>query len=277
MRYCLACLLFVSVDSLLAQPESKGKLVKEFHHSFKDNPAAREGFELFGPDAAKCVRFDKDGLRISLPAGHKGIRRPTGVETLIDVGGDFEITVTFEVLAEPAPAGGKDKQTRFTLDIVLDKPGLNAASLSRTIYGKGVETVTWSALQPEGAEKAKTSMHYFPATAKSMRLRLVRTGASLAYDSSAGDNQDFVRLREDPFGTENLNKVRCVASTGSADAELEVRVTDLRIRAESLDRTTGEDDDAATNPRVYWMLLIAAVILLMGAGFALRRRAKRAT
>ena len=271
----LTCLGYILVAGVMADGGLLGqdtKIAKQFHHSFKDNPAARQGFELFGQDAAKRVQFEKDGLRITLPGGARGT---TGVETRIDVGGDFEITMAFEVLAEPAPAGGRDKQTRFTLDIVLDKPGLNAASLSRTIYGKGIEVVTWSALQPDDAAKPKTSMHYFSAAAKNMRLRLVRTGAALAYFHAEGDDQDFVRLHEDPFGTENLRTIRCVAATGAAGGALEVRVADLRIRAESLDRTT--DGDAPTNPRSYWWLLpVAALILLLGAALVVRHLQKRA-
>jgi hypothetical protein len=102
-----------------------------------------------------------------------------------------------------------------------------------------------------------------------MRLRLLRTGAVLAYESAEGDG-DFVRHREDPFGAENLTKVRCVATTGAADAELDVRVTDLRIRAESLDRTTASD--APANARSFWWLLpAAALVLLLGAAVVLRR------
>jgi hypothetical protein len=61
-----------------------------------------------------------------------------------------------------------------------------------------------------------------------------------------------------------------VATTGAADAELDVRVTDLRIRAESLDRTTASD--APANARSFWWLLpAAALVLLLGAAVVLRR------
>src|SRR5439155_13565311 len=128
------------------------------------------------------VRFEPDGLRITLPHAETGAAQTIGVETHLAVKGNFEITVKYEILKEPEPAGGRDKQTRFTLDIVLDKPGLNAASLSRTIYGEGVKYVPWAALQPDINVKPKPpNIAHVPAAGKTGRLRMVRTGSQLAY------------------------------------------------------------------------------------------------
>src|SRR5882724_9458195 len=226
--------LYANLPMLLTESAAQSNFKAEYHHSFKGNAGKREGFEFFGANAKHHVRFDPDGLRITLPMGVEEKRPTAGVATDIGVTGDFEITVAFEVLDEPAPEGGPDKQTRFTVDIVLDKVGLNAASLSRTVYGKGVEYVTWSGLQAEASAKPQTKMHYLPARGKSGSLRLVRTRSSLSYYASQEAGENFTLLQQHPFGTEDLKTVRLVGTTGAANAALDVRVTDLRIRAEAL-------------------------------------------
>jgi len=249
--------------------------LQEYQLSFQGEPSTLPKLRLDGPMAEECVRFDPDGLRITLPAGHPGVRPDTGLATGIRVKGDFEITVGFEILQEPKPAGGRDKQTRFTLDVVLDRPGLNAASLSRTVYGKGVEFVSWSALQPEGAGEARTTMEYDPAEGKTARLRLARSGSVLSFYGATGFQKEFRLLRKHPFGAEELNEVRLVGSTGGADAVLDVRVTDLQLRAESLLNLPGADPGHSRGKG--WLLLgvgvgVAITFSLLGVWLYMRHR-----
>jgi len=53
------------------------------------------------------------------------------VVTNFPIHGDFEITVGFEILQEPEPARAGKPQTRFTMGVGLDRPGVNSATLSR--------------------------------------------------------------------------------------------------------------------------------------------------
>jgi Protein of unknown function (DUF1583) len=261
----LGILLYANSPILLPEATAQSNLKAEYHHAFKGNAGKREGFEFFGARAKHYVRFDLDGLRLTLPIGGEEKRPTAGVSTDIGVTGDFEITVAFEVLDEPAPEGGPDKQTRFTVDIVLDKAGLNAASLSRTVYGKGVEYVTWSGLQAEASAKPQTKMHYLPAKGKSGSLRLVRTRSSLSYYASQEAGEDFTLLQQYPFGTEDLKTVRLVCTTGAANAALDVRVTDLRIRAEALSNLppAPEVQTPQESRRSFLWLLTALLVLLM--------------
>jgi len=62
----------------------------------------------------------------------------------------------------------------------------------------------------------------------------VREGGDICYYVAEGSAADFTFLTRYPFGTEDLKDFHVAGSTGGAGASLDVRVTDLRIRAESV-------------------------------------------
>jgi hypothetical protein len=211
-------------------------------------------------------------LHLKLPAGYGGVRPATGVARNVVVQGDFEITVDFEVLQQPEPeAAGPG--TRFTLDIVLDKPGLNAATISRMVSKRGDEVSTWVGLQPDLAGKPQTKIQYHRAEARSGRLRLARHGNALFYHAAEGNDGDFVLLKRYPFETDDLKVIRLVGTTGADTAALEVRVTEMRIRAENLPGLSNPENGPMTST---WRLgLLAAVFVAVFVAVRLYARLRR--
>jgi hypothetical protein len=65
------------------------------------------------------------------------------------------------------------------------------------------------------------------------RLRLVRTGANVSFLFSDAEHPEFTSIHEAAFGAKDLKNVRILASTGDVGAALDVRITELRIRAEA--------------------------------------------
>jgi len=257
--------------------DTKVESFQEYYLSFQGNPANSTGFKLLGPNAEECVRFEPDGLRLRLPPGQ---RPNTGLATGILVKGDFEITVDFEVLQEPNPAGGSDRQTRFGLNVVLDKPGLGQASFSRTVFGKGIQFSIWLSLH-EVAGQAQQRRRYVPTEGKAARLRLVRSGSVLSYYGSAGPTKDFALLQEYPFSAEDLKDVRLVGSTGEANASLDVRVSDLHIRAESLPNVPGLPTTSLPRSGGKGWLAVAGILglafpFVLGGWLYLRQRRRAA-
>src|SRR5262249_27162658 len=171
--------------------------------------------ERFGPDAEQCVKFERDGLRITLPPGYPGDRPPTGLGTGLTVKGDFEITVHFEILKEPAPEDAGSPQTRFTLVLVPDRPEYNEATLSRRVESLGgTQFLTWLALWDPETGTSQRRMKEFPTQARAGRLRLVRTGPELSYYVSEGPDEEFTLLEKYPLGEDDLRDVRVDGSTG---------------------------------------------------------------
>jgi serine/threonine protein kinase len=249
-----------------------GTNAQEYSHSFKDNPGAQEGWDLFGADAGECVKFEPAGLRITLPAGYPPERPSIGVMRRAAVKGDFEITVGYEILQEPEPADTV-KQTRFSLGVSLDRPNWSMATFSRTMTNNGPRHLAWVTLWDEAAGKNQQKAHGIPAEAKAGRLRLVRTGSLLAYLASEG-GEDFTHVQDFAFGAEDLSDVRLVGSTGGPRAALDVRVTDCCIRAASLPGVPAAAPAAAggRHGSLVALAVLFGIVVLAAAGFFARRR-----
>ncbi|MCI0681615.1 MAG: sigma-70 family RNA polymerase sigma factor [Gemmataceae bacterium] len=254
---------------------------QEFYRPLQGEPDEKPGFVPYGPAADECVKFEPEGVRIGLPAGYQGKRPGTGLVTDFGVKGDFEITVSFEMLREPA---AKDSGPNTELSLVIVprhtpepdvwvKANQNRASLARqgetpfslrrfvamsTTWNEETVTDQW------GNEllhlKETVTPVDFPTGATKGRLRLVRSGSFLFYCVAEGDSDTFRTLRKTEFGTADLKNVRILASTGGPRASLDVRLTDWRIRADDFPRKA-----AVTPPTTMPMeLILGASVLAVG-------------
>jgi serine/threonine protein kinase len=239
-------------------PEPRTEYPETFHPALKGNAGEIPGLVTFGPDAADCVRLEPDGLRITLPPTWPRQRPGTGVATDFGVKGDFEITVTFEVLRD-ARGGGWGNPTQLRLVVVPSehpRPGVwqkasqNRALLCREAPGRGnvggflVDATSW---HPEDITRDPWGNEIFtnierhaltqaPAEASAGRLRLVRRGSTLSFFTSDGPDGDFTLLHTQDFGTEDLKNVRILASTGGPGVSFDAVVNDVSIRAEGFPR-----------------------------------------
>ncbi len=235
--FLVAC-LFVMPSSVPAQGPQK-KYAQEYRHLFKGPPENPNDFAFNGPDAKAYVKFEPEGLRITLPPGHAKERKGTGVATGFAVRGDFEVTLSFEVLAEPTPEDAGPK-TRFTLATNMDKPNpwLHQVALTRRITLRGgVQNVTWMTLQDEISRKSVPTTAAFAALEKRGRFRLVRAGADVSYYVAEGADGAWKFLSTYTYGAEDVRDVAIVASTGGEKASIDVRVTELVIRAAAFPET----------------------------------------
>jgi RNA polymerase sigma factor (sigma-70 family) len=242
-----------------------------FERSFRDQPGLGADLDLFGLDADQGVRAEAKGLRIVLPPGYPDERPRTGVVTAFGVQGDFDITVSYEMLYEPAR---KDtaKETRLTVALPLDGPARDFATVARTVMpDKGTQIL--ACLTHGGpAAGGEPQMSVHPVKSKFGRLRLVRSGATLSYYAAEGSNGDFVLLGRWPVARDPVKGVRIVGSTGGATAGLDARITELQVFADSFSGApTG--DPARRGNRAWLTLGVLAFLVLAGAsGLAIRSR-----
>ncbi len=207
-----------------------------YDESFKGSGTKPQGWNFTAAAAEEFVRFEPAGLRLIMPAGWPGERRGAGIQTAFGVKGDFEITLNFEFLKEPAPADLGKFATRLLMGVALDTPNFDTptaevATLNRSLLSKGERTfTTWmrNGEYPKGVLGGKS------ATGTTGQLRIVRGGDELFFLASSGADQPFTLIKKIRFGPENIKRVSITGMTGHENAMLDVRLTDFSIRADAI-------------------------------------------
>jgi hypothetical protein len=259
------------------EPPPQRVFAREYRQSLQGLSEFPADWYFFGPDARESVRSEPAGLRFVLHEGGGSDGRPgTGLGIPIFVQGDFDISVDFEILRQPARLRAGPSQTRITLDAVLALPeAVEQVSLAtvtrRLLLWDGPQYFTWLRVWDDKAGKHRVDGHGFPATADSGRLRLVRSGSTIAYYVADGPNAPFKLLHQNSFGTGKLRAVQFNAATGGPDAAIDVRLTNLIIRADGLDNVRGDPSRSASR---WWLALVALGVMLSlgGCRAYLRRR-----
>jgi len=233
-------------------------------------------FDWEGLEPQQCVQFEPAGLRITLPAGHPGKRVGTGVATRFSIKGDFEITMSYEIIKEPEPEEG-GIGTGLFLWVDLDSPELKRAIVTRAVWEKKTYYTWLHLVSAVPGNPATEELRLYPvaSAATTGRLRLVRTGAVLSHYAAEGSSGEFRLLRQHAFGTADVKRAVFGGQTGGPQAALDFRVTDVRIRAESLPEfaeTAASEESGA----VQWLLiaLVSSLMLMsaLGGWFIIRRR-----
>jgi DNA-directed RNA polymerase subunit RPC12/RpoP len=170
------------------------------------------------------------------------------------VKGDFEVSLNFEILKEPEPADSGRYGTALTVLVNLQKPQWTAAGCYRG--AKADENTQFSVWT---AQEGNTRDRQFPTRAKTGRIRLVRTGSRIAFCVAEGAGKDYRLLEETAFSDEEVDRIRITACTGGPRAEIDVRITDLRIRTGSrVDRSAVRQAGSA------WEFLGVAELFCLG-------------
>ena len=270
-------------EIIAKSPEKKSApkrdYAKEYRQAFKETLPKTPGWDLMMPATTlEDVMPGSEGLRITMPLGHDGRRQGVGLATEFGVKGDFEITLRFEMLKEPDPADTVG-MTGLSLRVDLEDPTNDFASLSRNVAPKGNRFVSFVRRFVDGKG---TNVKVVPTNAKTGQLRLVRTGSILSHYAAEEASDDFVFLCEHPFGDADLRRICITGATGGPKSSLDVRVTDVRIRADSIPWQFATPlTPAPTGARTggQWLLALLAVLggafflaVLLGAWFFLRRR-----
>jgi predicted RNA-binding Zn-ribbon protein involved in translation (DUF1610 family) len=267
-------------------PEPRKEYPADYHPALKGESKEVAGLAIYGPDAPECVKFEPDGLRINLPTGYPRPHPGTGVITDFGVKGDFEITVEFEVLQEP-----KAGMAHVKLVIV---PGERAepevwhkANQRRAVFGRErwagnkfaqffADATTWTGDIPKNKwgneDFSKVELHTHkrsPTMANSCQLRLVRSADILFFSTSEDAGKEFMPLYKHEFGAKDLKNVRVLAATNGPDASVEVRITDLQIRADAFVKPIAALPPSAppAPSRGLWLIVLAITVPLVLIAF----------
>jgi hypothetical protein len=204
---------------------------QQYFQSFKGNDTPN-GWSVFAHQWEERSRVEPGGLRITLLPGVDE-PRSAGITSGFGLKGDFEITLNFEILKDPEAADVGKAGTHLSLTAILDTPLLGTpeeetAVLNRTMRTKGFYTWLRNRHAPVPLQKS------FPTPTTTGRLGLVRSGEELYYLASRGVDQPLKFLQKYRFGAEDVQRIMISAATGGVKAQLDLRVTDLRIRADAI-------------------------------------------
>jgi hypothetical protein len=104
----------------------------------------------------------------------------------------------------------------------------------------------------------------------------VRTGADLFYYASEGPDKELTLIHQQPFGPEDIKQVRIVASTGGNKSVLDARVTDFRIRADSLPGVPETATPPPAGGRRWWVVaLLVGLTVILAFALAVWLRVRR--
>jgi Protein of unknown function (DUF1583) len=238
------------------------KYAQEYFQSFKGKPDDRAAFKLRGwAGAADRLVYEPEGLRIAFPLDYPENRAlGLGWNFPFKVKGDFEITISFEILKEPDPALVKGMGTRASLGVNLETSQTHEAAVSHKMYGKdGIFFTTWL-----NTPTVNGAIQKFSAKAKAGRLRLVRTGSTIACLAAEGTSNEFTLLKESPFDPADVRSLFFSTATDGPKAELEIRITDLRIRADSVPNGPAAPAVAARGTSLWLMVLFLLTAVIGG-------------
>ncbi len=245
---------------------SLGQMDEEFYQDFRGGASIHPILSQFGPDSARAIRQEAEGLRITLPAGRKD-RSAVGVAPRFRISGDFEITVGYEILAADTPSGGLGAGVKVWGKIASEEfQAMTLAHLIRPKEGSGFVAIF--AHESDGKRVFKTES--LATDAKRGRLRLARTGSELSFLVAEGEGETFDELQRVTVGTSDVVALRIPASTANDPSGLSIRLLDLRIRADDLPAA-----QARTRGSWGWVVVWVLVVAVIGTGGFLLWRYQR--
>jgi hypothetical protein len=247
-------------------------LVYDFRKRIDDLP----GLTLFGPDAENYLRTDAKGLRITLPADRPD-HNNVGVELVSRIHGDFDVNLGYELLeiGAPIPNPGAGVQMRLLFD---PSAPMETVTRIRSPYGPqpaprygvvGHDGDIFAAFRlatmANGNETGFSQGVRARSQGSSGRLRLTRTGARLDYQV-ADEGAPYFLLRSEEVGAADAETLRLFGFSGWGPVDVDVRLTDLVIDADSLpDLATGGISPGEMLPgRMAWSKAWLSAALVVG-------------
>jgi len=241
---------------------------------FRGKKFDTERFHVEGPDANRYIEPEEEGLRIHFPPG-EAPPGAVGVRWLGHVKGDFVATFHYDILkADPSPRGNG-----VELYLWLDNETRDGLPLSRFEFPQGPG---WTVTRMTGERANRHTEGYVrlpaPPESKRGRLRVKRQGSVFIAYATAADDEEFQELSRYDIGTMDVLMVRFAGLTsGSPNAELDVRLLDAQLKSKGLEgaeRATPASPAGARSALRVVVILGAATLCLVAAAMVLiwRRR-----
>lgn len=130
---CRECVRRVALAAVVVAASATSARGEEFYQDFRGGEFDVKSLALVGQNTSKFVDLNKDGLRIVQSDPNRPLYSH-GSSPRFKLQGDFEITVSFEILELPKPTGGYG--SGLSLRVLTEQPDGNGATIARLHQGR---------------------------------------------------------------------------------------------------------------------------------------------
>ena len=213
-----ALLLLTATAQLSAQPPAK-----DVYQDFRNKSPVGNAFYLGGLNPDEEIKPANEGILITLPAA-RAQHLIAEVNVHPPIVGDFEFTVTYEILSAQRPAKGYGVGVNLTMSTVAEPKKFG--KLCRVLR-PGEGSVFLAESWPMYQNKVVNS------EAMAGQLRLARIGPALHFLVSAGAGQEFQPIWElKDYGQDDIGYAGFqVTDSGEPGNPVQARLIDLRMRS----------------------------------------------
>ena len=233
----------------------RGRLAERYDLSFRNSHYDHQSIRVEGSGVQiSLVKPTVNGLRVHVPPKTNG--SGVGLCTKFGIRGDFELSVSYEILDAPKPAEGPGIGPEVSLQ--SSDQWYKHISLSRLAAAKTGDATFRSGISRSGDVNNNADDVSIKSSSKIGRLYIARSGSTV-YLYAAEGNGGFQKVTQADFGTGNMMFVRLSTLYEGANRGLDVLWKDLTVRAESLPRNPGQPSDGAFPSA----LLVAGICVLL--------------
>lgn len=233
-------------DDTRSLDESANDLAAEFRHSFKSAQFPLRRFAVSAGEFSD-VRPDKEGLHLQRQGS--GRYQRTALTAQLAVGGDFDITASFDSLVtRPCDTG----HCSFSISLILADEAVTQTNYRRRHNGydqrEDQQLAYADVVSYLKGEPRRSNIGYKPAESKSGTLRVARRGNRLYTLYAEGDSPSFRITGESDFPEDDvqLGGIILTALTFK-ESDISFRLKQFTVRAE---RITGPAYEAPTSKAV---------------------------
>jgi len=263
--------LLINITGLLlsmAATASAASYAWDFRNGHFDNLS----LVPMGAGAVNLLQPTKEGLRITVPAGHDV--KAVGFSPRFVISGDFEITADFRIVSRTKPGSGFG--TGPSLYLSMGGTQDSAASLGRQLRTDGRDVYGVFAARVEEGQRIPTARLFdVPAARKSMtgQLRLTRTGHEISYSIADDIASEFRPLVTLSVSDADVTMLRVGLAQSDPQSAAVIILQSIRIDADELLQLPSEQSRTAqlyrpryqpprqpTSYRWLWQTLAAVLV-----------------
>ena len=272
MNSLLVCAIVTLGQAGVAQAGEPGNVYQDLRNQQPLLPSLR----MTGAFLSKYTIREPEGLRVTLPAKRENYST-IAVQSDFRVPGDFEITLTYELLAADRPENPEKPAAAVGVNIYIIQGDDDKRHARIGRFNTWKRGHVYEVSHTDRNREQSTKMQRFPTDQSAGQLRLVRKGTVLTYlvKDAATENEFRELYVAEDFGADDLKVVRCVVNTSEQPVAVDARLIDLRVRSGDLPAAVLDPTPLEERRNYWWLTTALGVVVVVIGGLALASLVRR--